>query len=487
MKLAAKLILIVFVAIALLTCASAYLTVRHQFESFQREREEKARALKPIITDQLSKAWKEHGRPGVADALSGMPMEMRHSRMRWVEFGVESGHPDAPQVSQTALRRVVTGEIESVVTRSNSGEGWLHTYVPIDENEPVSTGVELSESLSLPDEQRRHTIRSTLATLAGLALVSLGVIMFAGVRLIGRPLEQLVEKTEQIGTGDLGHSIAIRGNDELSKLGIALNEMSSQIQNQKATIETETTNRIAAVSQLRHADRLKTVGRLSAGIAHEVGTPLNVVAGRAGLIASGRLSSEEIHESAETIKQEADRITAIIRQLLDFSRRTALDSHMTDLCTVVERTVGLLRSFAKSNRVTLELQDAASPLRANLDEGQIQQVLTNIIMNGIQSIAAEGRISVSMGTRTLVNPEQPETSPKQYAFVEVCDDGVGVDAENQEHLFEPFFTTKDVGEGTGLGLSIAYGIVQEHDGWIDVQSQPGAGSCFTVFLPQENQ
>jgi two-component system, NtrC family, sensor kinase len=253
---------------------------------------------------------------------------------------------------------------------------------------------------------------------------------------------------------------------------------------QQQRIRSEAAERLAAMEQLRHADRLKTVGRLAAGIAHELGTPLNVVSGRAGLIASGKLSDEEIQQSAWTIKAEAERITGIIRQLLDFARRRSPQRVQIDLRDVARQTTQLLEPLALKRGVTLTVQGNGHAVTACADFAQIQQVVTNLVMNAIQAMGNGGQVCVRMGNQT--RGAETDAAPSNHAFLCVEDQGTGITPEDLEHIFEPFFTTKHVGEGTGLGLSIAEGIIREHGGWMEVDSRPGEGSRFTVFLPEHS-
>ncbi len=484
MRLTAKLFMILFLAVVAVTWVVTFLSVRSQLESFQEGREQIARELRAKVSDQLEEAWEEGGRAEVEEALSNVHVELRRTQLRWVQFNAPTDHPDSPSAPLGLLKEVIEGQVDSVVLRDKSGKEWLHTYLPIDDvDSPV--GIELKDSLDPFNEKNRAAIRSTLKTLVGISAVFLAALLYSGIQLVGRPLQQLIAKTKEIGQGDLSRKITIAGSDELSQLAEALNEVSEQLRQDKETIEAETAARIATESQLRHADRLKTVGRLAAGIAHELGTPLNVVAGRAGLIATGKLSELEMRESASTIKSEADRVTGIIRQLMDFARHRTLRRSKTDLRTVLSRTTDLLGTLAERKGVTLKFESIPQPLFVNCDEGQIQQVVTNIIMNAIQSMDGEGSVTLSSGTRVMLPPGEKGGRESSFAFVQIQDDGNGIDPRDMEHLFEPFFTTKDVGEGTGLGLSIAYGIVQDHDGWIDVQSTLGQGSCFTIYLPQE--
>jgi signal transduction histidine kinase len=299
-------------------------------------------------------------------------------------------------------------------------------------------------------------------------------------------LKQLIDKTRRIGAGDLTKPIRLRSRDELGELAESLNRMCDQLAESRASVERETAGRIAAMEQLRHADRLKTVGRLASGMAHELGTPLNVVSGRAGLIASGRLSTEEAVESASAIKQEADKMTAIIRQLLDFARRSAPHRASVDLRQVVRQTANLLTGIAERRGVAISVADLSQPAPVNVDVGQIQQVLSNLVVNATHAMPDGGNVRLSIHRQRARPPREHEGSEGDYCRVDVRDEGVGINEEDVPHVFEPFFTTKELGEGTGLGLSIAYGIVREHGGWIDVTSRPGEGSCFSVYLPEES-
>ena len=175
------------------------------------------------------------------------------------------------------------------------------------------------------------------------------ILTLFGIRFIGRPLRQLIEKTREIGQGDLTTPLPLSGSDELSELARKLNTMCVQLSASQNQVHEEAAARVEAVEQLRHADRLRTVGRLASGLAHELGTPLNVVAGRASLIHSGKLSATEITESSKTIRKEADRMTGILRQLLDFARRSPPQTK-ADRSTKSSRPVRLSYSLLWSRK-----------------------------------------------------------------------------------------------------------------------------------------
>jgi signal transduction histidine kinase len=219
-----------------------------------------------------------------------------------------------------------------------------------------------------------------------------------------------------------------------------------------------------------------------------LGTPLNVIpAGRADY--GGKLTDAN-QTSAKAIKDEADRVTEIVRQLLDFARRRPPRRAAMDLTQVISRTLELLQPIAERNSVQLEFKASAARRKgtaalAHADADQLQQVMTNIVVNAIQAMPQGGTVQVALDSIMTRDPTSSgESLPTEHWRISVTDEGTGIAPEHLEHVFEPFFTTKDVNEGTGLGLSIAYGIVQEHQGWIDVSSQFGAGSRFDVFLPK---
>ena len=203
------------------------------------------------------------------------------------------------------------------------------------------------------------------------------------------------------------------------------------------------------------------------------------------MIAAGNLSQEDTKQSAQIIKTETDRITTIIRQLLDFARRSTPNRAAVDLCQLVTETTDLLAPLAEKRNVTIRNLAAQRTFPASVDAGQVQQVLTNLIVNAGEAMPDGGEVEIDVRREIVRRPDGEQPTEGPYLVLSVKDQGMGISEEDRDQLFEPFFTTKDVGEGTGLGLSIAYGIVQEHGGWIDVQSQRGKGSCFTVYLPAE--
>jgi signal transduction histidine kinase len=236
--------------------------------------------------------------------------------------------------------------------------------------------------------------------------------------------------------------------------------------------------------KLERADRLAMAGQLAAGLAHELGTPLTVVTGRARQIAAGTIAPEQVGEAARTIADQSERMTGIIRQVLDYARRRGPRPGRFDVRTVMRQCVSLLEPMASKRRVRLSFTDPGAPVVLSFDGSQLMQVLTNLVANGVAATTDGGSVSLSIEPAAERTP-QPESGlvARRYAGLVVRDTGHGVSPEHAGRLFEPFFTTKQTGEGTGLGLSVAGSIVRDHEGWIGVESTRGVGTVFTVYLP----
>ena len=450
MKLAAKLIFVFLVGVVAIVAMFSWQTIRHQESWEQERREAHASELVHAVAPAIEKAWKEGGRITIQQAVEVTSRSVAGHQIRWM-------NPEETPQTQAPTTKTTTRRTSSISFTDADGKRTACSYVPFEVDGDKIGTVEVVEPTDKHDARVRRSVYASLLSLLGVAAFSGFVIYFGGVQLVGKPLNRLIRQVGEIGDGQLEQKPAIESNDELGKLAIAISDMSHRIGQQQATI--------------RHTDRLGTIGTLAAGVAHELGTPLNVVAGRAGLIAGGKLTEQEVVASAETIQSEAQRMTAIIRQLLDFARQTPAPKSPLDLREVVERTCELMSSIAKKSSVTIEPQISDSPIFVNGDSAQLQQVTTNLLSNAIAAMPDGGTVKVLISQSDNV------------ASISVTDTGSGIDPEQLDRIFEPFVTTKDVGQGTGLGLSIAYGIVKEHDGQIKVESEPRVGTTFHVLLP----
>lgn len=248
-------------------------------------------------------------------------------------------------------------------------------------------------------------------------------------------------------------------------------------------ISQESNDREDALEALRRAERQATVSRIASHIAHELGTPLNVISGRAMMIASGETSGDETLQNAKIIVEQANRLTATIRQFLSGARKPSV-KEPTSLYEQCERAVALVDRLASRGKIEIVLDTGSDRPTVEIEPIKFVQIITNLLSNAIKATPNGGKVSVSI-KREERSPGNDRRRPgEKYACVSVKDDGVGIAAADIPNIFKLFYSTRDRADGTGLGLSIVQGIVRDHSGWIDVESEIGKGSLFTVCLPE---
>jgi len=291
------------------------------------------------------------------------------------------------------------------------------------------------------------------------------IIVFLFHRLVAKPVEELLAAMKTVATGNLDYRIKVKRNDELGELGRSFNRMTGKL--------AETQN------QLYQSNKLASVGRLAAGIAHEINNPLTGVLTFSSLLLKNADEDPELKEDLETIVGETKRCRQIVKGLLDFSRQVPPHKSNRDFNDIVERALGIVdhQLVVNNIRVTKTLAEDLPAVR--VDPNQMAQVLINLLVNAADAIGPDGgEIFVSTDTK--------EVDGRLFVETKVADDGFGIQEEEQSKIFEPFFTTKE-GKGTGLGLAVVWGIVNEHDGSITVSSRLNRGATFTVLLPVEGQ
>jgi signal transduction histidine kinase len=386
-------------------------------------------------------------------------------------------YPHDPIVARTAA---MTGEIATCTVTDREGHTSRYAYLPVRQHHPLV--LEVSESLHKRISYIRTSHRILAITTLVIVCVCGLIVAVVGLRLVGRPLKALRDQARRMKDGDYSVRLAVGQRDEIGELSAEMNTLCDRLLEANRRVAEETEAKLAAFEQLRHSDRLATIGQLASGVAHELGTPLSVVAARAQLVAADAVNAD-VRANAQIVVEQARRMTEIIRQLLDFSRRRRAQPVPTDLRRVVGQMLDLLSAVDSRRAVRFELDAPQEPAVAEVDEGQLQQALTNIVLNGVQAMDGGGHIRVRLRSLRATPPTTPDHVEGDYRCIEVEDEGAGIAPEHLPHIFEPFFTTKGVGEGTGLGLSVAHGIIADHGGWIDVESTPGRGTRFRVYLP----
>jgi signal transduction histidine kinase len=483
MKLAWRLTFVLVFGMSLVLTAYGWVTVHRDVELFEQQRQLDVTRVGRALALAVTSTWDTDGEARARELLDQESAQETPLRFRLVWLDAKPGDPSRPDIALPKLLGRDPGAEAGIAGTDSEGVERVYTYVPVALRSKRGGALELSRLVSRVREHARRTLQDVAFMTLLATAVNILLAAFFGLWFVGRPISALVLQARRVGAGDLAARIDLRQRDELGELAREMNVMCERLEGARQRIAEETASRIATLEQLRHADRLVTVGRLAAGIAHELGTPLNVIQGRAKMVATREVEGEAALESASVVVTQAERMAAIIRHLLDFARRRAPRRSPTDLAALVRQTVELLTPLARKRGVTVAVQ-AADPVTIEVDSGQLQQALTNLVVNAIQATPGRGEVRVSLGKERADPPPDHGGDEAEWLTLSVADDGEGIAPENFDRIFEPFFTTKDVGEGTGLGLPVSYGIVKEHGGWIAVQSAPGKGSRFTIFLPE---
>jgi two-component system cell cycle sensor histidine kinase/response regulator CckA len=252
-------------------------------------------------------------------------------------------------------------------------------------------------------------------------------------------------------------------------------------------IAEDITERRVLENQFRQAQKMEAVGRLAGGVAHDFNNLLMVISGYAEVLLEHTRKNDPLYPKIEAIHQATDRATTLTRQLLAFSRKQLLELKVVDLNIIVEDIKRLLRPLIGEN-IELQTQLAPDLGRTRADAGQIEQVLMNLVVNSKDAMPNGGKVTIQSANARLnhedVRREYSYIHPGLYVVLSVTDTGEGMDKETQLRIFEPFFTTKEKGKGTGLGLSTVYGIIKQSGGYVLVQSEPGQGTTFRIYLPR---
>lgn len=328
-------------------------------------------------------------------------------------------------------------------------------------------GSAISANATNAIDQERLRMHSWMNTSRIIAVTALLFILIVGTVLTGYIIHQIVRSysrfekyTQRIARGDFSLITPTRKyRDEFSNLAIALNHMLIELKNRE--------------EQLLQSRKMAAVGTLTAGIAHELNNPLNNIS----LITESLLDEFDEFSREEKLKMLRDIFTQVERagvtvaNLLDFTRRDEFAYECLNINEVLERTLSFVSNEIRVNKVKLEKELAPNLPQIQGNAHNLQQVFLNIILNAIQAMPDGGTLSVKSYIEN------------NSIRIDIADTGTGISADNREKIFDPFFTTKAIGQGTGLGLSVSYGIVEQHHGHIQVDSELGKGSKFSIFLP----
>jgi signal transduction histidine kinase/CheY-like chemotaxis protein len=354
----------------------------------------------------------------------------------------------------------------------------------------------LAETVNLSAERGPHVSLTVLKSidkatvfLGGLnhVLIGLGILsILAGSALVfwishsyTKPLAGLVAGVRALGQGDFSYPLEAQGGDEVAEVTDAFVRM-------RASLESTQQEQRKLEERLRQAHKMEAVGRLAGGVAHDFNNLLTIIRGNSDLL-KDREGSDAFHQKCvEQIQKASGRAVSMTRQLLAFSRMQVLQPRVIDLNGVVSELGKMLPRLIGEH---VEYSFAPDPKLASVkaDPGQIEQVILNLAVNARDAMPRGGKLSLRTSNILIDEAEavkRPPMTPGQYILLSVADTGHGMDEATKAHIFEPFFTTKEIGKGTGLGLATVYGVVKQSGGFIWVDTIPGAGTTFEIYLPQ---
>jgi two-component system NtrC family sensor kinase len=387
------------------------------------------------------------------------------------------------RVSEEVYRQVIEKGSPWVGRAFVVNEWHISAYEAIRNVKGEAIGMLYVGMLEAPYTDLRKRVVFTFLLIAALTVLVLTVLAYFITTNIFRPLRELLLATRTIAEGNLSYRVQTKSHDEVGDLTDSFNKMTEELE--KATgsylaltrtledkVEDKSKELEAAQDQLVRSEKLSSLGKMAAGIAHEINNPLTSILINSHLMAERLKHDDSGMESLKMIIDETSRCSTIVRGLLEFSRQTPPKKELADVNVVVEKTLALLRSQILVNRVIVNKHLNRSLPQIMIDVNKIEQLFTNVILNAIDAMPDGGSLGITTGG----------SLDEKFVKIVFSDTGCGIPKEQIGKIFDPFFSTKGI-KGTGLGLSVSYGIVEQHNGTIAVESKVGEGSVFTIRLP----
>ena len=425
-------------------------------------------------------------------------------------------------------KTIQSGQLNTEIEKSG---GFLSThykklilYSPLWIQGKIGGGIQIEIPLV---EMMIYLLKTQRMILISLILDALVLIVFGSFllsRILVKPLKDLVRLTQKISEGDFSQTIEETSKNEIGQLVSSFNRMIERLKENQESIDSYLKSLELANKKLKQAqeelirtEKLASIGRFAAGVAHEVGNPLGAILGYTSILEKDGIDREESKDYLKRIEKEIERINRIVRELLDFARPSKFEIRDIEVNKVIENTVSLLSHQKNFENIEtqLELQPDLPMIKG--DESQLSQVFINIILNAIDAMPNGGHLRIQTdnlvvenlfgdGLQLLYPPRRKgdpmesdysrlrKTDPFSAIFtkyskgdqlikIRISDTGMGIEQENLERIFDPFFTTKEPDKGTGLGLSISLRIVESMGGKIRVESEVGKGSAFEIYFP----
>jgi len=394
--------------------------------------------------------------------------------------------PDRFRIYHNGGGKRVLGIITPIENRPSCSNAACHAH-PAEQK--ILGVLDTNLSLATADVQLAESSRRMI-TYTGCALLLIAILSWFFVwRVVGKPVQSLKRGTERLAAGDLGYQIDVQSNDEIGELASSFNSMSRELQTARKQnlawthtleerVEQKTRELKRAHEHALHTEKMASIGKMAAVLAHEINNPLSGILTYAKLLhkwidrdASGH--RQEICDSLDLIASESRRCGDLVRNLLTFSRTTPMNLQPANLNQVIDRSLRLVQHQLDLASIHVQQQLDPDLPQVQCDAAQIEQVILALVMNALDAMPQGGNLWIT--TSLAHDPDR--------VLIVVRDDGSGIPAEILPRIFEPFLTTKETGRGVGLGLAISHSILERHGGAIQVQSELGRGTTFTVTLP----
>lgn len=395
--------------------------------------------------------------------------------------------PDRTRIYNASSGGRILGLINPIENEPSCSNADCHAHPA---SQQILGVVDVTLSLAKVDETIAAAGRQVIMNLIGaITIISLmvGMLLWA---MVNRPVKRLTIGTKCVAAGDLEYKIKVSSDDELGELASSFNRMTAELKQANneindwtRTLESRVEEKTAELKQahenLLHAERMASIGKLAAIVAHEINNPLAGILVYAKLLLkklAGDSKAEESKQYLSLIASESARCGDIVKNLLQFSRQAKVNPQPNDLNEIIRQSLRLIQHKIDLMAITTDVRLDPGINHVVCDAQQIKQALVALLINACEAMKqGEGQLRVTSRCLPALHAVQ----------IEIIDNGIGMDEETKSQIFEPFFTTKEQGKGVGLGLAVVYGIVKSHSGEIQVESAPGSGTTFVIRLPEE--
>ncbi len=393
------------------------------------------------------------------------------SKDQWTIYASKEGH------------RILT-YIEPIYNEPSCYTGTCHFHLP---EQRVLGILETDFSLAYVDKVISQRIVAVTSYAIIFSIATFFVFYITVRALVLRPVSVLSSAMRKASGGDLSEPIPVRSQDEMGLLASTFNlmikeletarqKMSRWTEDLEREVEKKTQELRDSQEKLIQAEKLASLGRLTADVAHEIRNPLTSIGGFAKRL-SRIASTEKEKEYADTIRCEVSRLENILRDLIAFSREARFHLERNEVEGFMKETMLIFEDLCKDQNISVEIKVMEGTPQVLIDKEQVRRALANLITNAIDAMPEGGFLTLSAGLEVINNAD--------FIYIKVSDTGVGIPEERLPFIFEPFYSTKEIGRGTGLGLSIARKVMEEHGGFIRAESTPGKGSTFILYFPYQ--